>query len=115
MTKIKKIISVFVLVLYCAYYASGVLFFHAHKLDCGTVISHSHFYGGDAHSHSENALQLIDHLTNSLLFGGGLFFSFILFLFSKGLLFSCHKREIFHFQIGGNSLRAPPVLQISNY
>jgi len=110
MAKVKKIISLFVLVLFCAYYASSVLFFHSHKKDCGRIISHSHL-GGYGHSHNANALQLIDHLTNlQITDGGGLLFSAVPFLFSTELIFSTYEQRLVYSSFGANLLRAPPAL-----
>ena len=108
MKRVKKIISLFVLVLFSAYYASGVLFFHSHKKDCGQIISHSHL-GSNGHSHSANALQLIDHLTNlQVTNSGGLLFSFSPFLFSTDLIFSAYEQTLVYSSFGANLLRAPP-------
>lgn len=60
------ILSVFMLVLFLSYQASTTLFTHTHIID-GRVITHSHPYDSQAHSHSDAQIFALGHVS---LFAG---------------------------------------------
>lgn len=110
MERIKKLISVVLLVVYATLFASSNLFYHSHHID-GKVIVHSHLFGGQQHSHSSVQILAIDLITSSVIdleepVHVPLFFE------GKSQVISCEesvrpleKTPIIHF-----SLRAPPAL-----
>ena len=109
MGKTKKIISLFLLVLYVGYYTSTTFFFHSHNCTNGTV-THSHPYTTATHTHSAAAFQLIESLTTTLFVGGAILIFLVLFSVSRARLYSFYKQHTLNSLIGSNPLRAPPVL-----
>lgn len=108
MDRIKKLISVVLLVVYATLFASSNLFYHSHHID-GRVIVHSHLLGGQQHTHTSVQILAIDLITSSAIdleepAHTPLFFE------GKSQVLSCgetvlppKKVSIVHF-----SLRAPP-------
>lgn len=109
MDRIKKLVSVLLLVVYATLFASSNLFYHSHHIG-DKVIVHSHLLGGGHHSHSLVQIQAIDLITSSVI---DLEEPAHLPLFYEGKPYdiSCEESvrplenaPIFHF-----SLRAPPA------
>jgi len=109
MEKTKKILSFFLVALFMSYYASTTFFFHSHDCKNG-IVTHSHPYTSATHTHSANALQLIESLTTTFFVLGGVVFAIMLFLISREFLYSFYKQHTLNSLIGSNPLRAPPVL-----
>lgn len=57
------ILSVFMLALFLSYQASTTLFTHTHIID-GRVITHSHPYDSQAHSHSDAQIFALGHISS---------------------------------------------------
>ena len=55
--------SAFMLMLFLSYQAGTTLFTHAHVID-GRVITHSHPYNSQAHSHSDAQVFALGHLSS---------------------------------------------------
>jgi len=63
--KFRKIVSVLLLFVYAAYFASTNLCYHTHLLANGKIV-HSHpFWGAKGHSHSSGQLHTIDLLCHT--------------------------------------------------
>lgn len=58
-----RLLSVFMLILFLSYQASTTLFTHAHDID-GRVITHSHPYNSEAHSHSDAQVFALNHVSS---------------------------------------------------
>jgi len=112
MRKVKKILSLVLLVLYTSYYTSTTCFVHTHQTPWGPV-THSHPYTSGTHTHSTNALQLIASLTTLLFIGGGALFFPALLSVAKALVSRFHNEKTIKSLIGCIQLRAPPLFELS--
>lgn len=62
MKSIRTYSAYLLLILFCCYYSSISLFFHAHIVG-GVSVVHSHFGGDSDHSHSDSQYAVIDILS----------------------------------------------------
>jgi len=109
MVKMKKILSLFLFVLFVGYYASTNFFYHSHEYAWGTI-THSHPYTSGTHTHSVNVLQLINILTNTPFVGGWAILFLALFSIAGAFVCSFYRQHTLNSIIGGNLLRAPPAV-----
>jgi hypothetical protein len=115
MSKIKKILSLFLAVLFMSYYASTVFFSHIHIIS-GATITHSHFHDNSHHDtksggHTENCITLIAQISH---------FEYIDFSCNFTLApqqFQWHKNKVIEIpcktvsiHLQNLSLRAPPIV-----
>ena len=110
MRKTKQILSLLFVALFISYYASAIFFVHTHTDESGKVFTHSHPYSSAEHTHSANALLLINNLTTLLFIGSVAVVCVTLFPVVKNLFCIAKTRYATSLLIGGNSLRAPPAL-----
>ena len=99
------------MVLFMGYYISTTCFYHTHYFSWGQI-THSHPYlpfdkGPLKHTHTQDACQTIDHLSNVLI----VLFAAAILLFKAKLVRSvCSPvyRFISYFKYTGSPLRGPP-------
>ena len=60
---IKTYTALFLMVVFCSYYAGISMFSHVHLVN-GSSIVHSHLGGGNEHSHSDSQYAVIDMLSH---------------------------------------------------
>lgn len=63
MRQIRKYVALFLMVVFCTYYAGISMFSHTHIAN-GSSIVHSHLGGGKAHDHSDSQYTVIDILSS---------------------------------------------------
>jgi hypothetical protein len=113
---IKKLLSLVLLSMFLAYYASITLFSHSHIIN-GVTIVHSHPYskGTDSkpfnHQHSEKGVALIQFLSHfsSLTVASLLSLGILLTLLYKIAVITRAEDPLIPSINSGLSLRAPPV------
>ena len=113
MVKRKHIASAFLAVLFLAYYANYV-FFYLNIEVVGVTVAHSHFptnSSGKAHTHTENALELIAKLSVFQTFAIVLVLAGLTpFLFPAAVIKMCGEKKTISVINRGVCLRAPPLL-----
>ena len=105
----KKVLSVVLLALFVSYYGSTHVFVHTHQFAWG-IVTHAHPYTSGAHTHSANALLLIDNLDRLLFVSGATAFYLALLNVVRAFNFNCISKYTVGFLGGCHPLRAPPVL-----
>ena len=114
---LKKTGKWIIMVLFMSYYISTTCFYHTHYFSWGQV-THSHPYmpfdkGAVKHTHTQEACQTIDHLSNILI----VLFAAVILLFKERLVRSVYSpvyRFISYFKYGNSLLRGPPYSFVIN-
>lgn len=100
------------MVVYAVLFASTNLFYHSHHIG-DKIVVHSHFFGGEQHSHSSDEFQLIDVIASA---PADVAMPVQLPPFHEGFLesVSCPsvRQNIFKVAVLHSSLRAPPALAV---
>ena len=106
--KRKKIISLLLVALYLIFYAGTFSFNHTHVYPWGTIV-HSHPYSSANHTHTINAIQLINSFSNLLYIVGTAVFCFAFLPVAITLFSSVATPHVISRLTGCNQLRAPPI------
>lgn len=104
----KKILTLLFATLFASYYTCVTFFAHIHQYSWGDVI-HSHPSSSESHSHTTEALRLIDYLSHLTLTFNGIVFYLTILNAAKTAFTAFHINNTVYSLICGSLLRGPPL------